>query len=88
MPPRVRAVQSPAHEECGCLTTHIARRELWPLRHYSMYATAFRYPSPGGRVRDAPSAEQMLKDVAQAKDAATRIKDELLRSRQREPRRR
>ena len=39
------------------------RTRLWPLRGYSTYATAFRYPTPGGRLVDAPPREQLAGDL-------------------------
>lgn len=39
------------------------RTRLWPLRGYSAYATAFRYPTPGGRLVDAPPKDQLARDL-------------------------
>lgn len=36
---------------------------LEPLLHYSAYATAFRYPTPAGRIVSRPPASEVLGDV-------------------------
>ena len=39
------------------------RASLDPWLHYSAYATAFRYPTPGGRIPSGPAATVILQDV-------------------------
>ena len=36
---------------------------LEPLLYYSAYATAFRYPTPAGRIVSKPPAGDVLRDV-------------------------
>lgn len=41
----------------------VARAQLWPLRGYTVYATAFRYPTPGGRLVASPPKAQLDADL-------------------------
>jgi HEPN domain-containing protein len=51
---------------------------LVPLASYSAYATAFRYPTPGGRIPADPSADTIRRDLVVVRDLIVRARDELL----------
>src|SRR5262245_9340530 len=40
------------------------RQALQPFLKYSSFATAFRYPTPGGRIPSAPDRSDVLADAA------------------------
>ena len=55
----------------------------WPERlrsfvGYSAYATAFRYPTPGGRIPADPSADTLRRDIASLRELIVTVRAELL----------
>ncbi len=46
---------------------------LRAIEHLSAYATAYRYPSPRGRVRSPPSAAELDVDLAKVDAALTEV---------------
>ncbi len=53
------------------------RERLGPLLDYSDYATAFRYPTPGGRIVDEPEPAKVLADAHAARALIALALDEL-----------
>ncbi len=53
---------------------------LQPFVGYSAYATAFRYPAPGGRIPADPPADALRRDIASLRDLIAMVRDELLGS--------
>ncbi len=50
---------------------------LHPLASYSAYATAFRYPTPGGRIPSDPPADTIRRDLATIRDLIATARTEL-----------
>jgi len=60
-------------------------KDEWPDRlrsfaGYSAYATAFRYPTTGGRIPADPPADALRRDISLLRDLIERVRDELLGS--------
>jgi hypothetical protein len=60
-----------------------ATGDLWPERlrpfvRYSAYATAFRYPTPGGRIPADPPAEELRRDMSALRALIATVRNELL----------
>lgn len=53
---------------------------LRPFVGYSAYATAFRYPTPGGRIPAAPPAADLRRDLASLRALIAAVRHELLGS--------
>ena len=53
---------------------------LLPFASYSAYATAFRYPTPGGRIPADPPADVLRRDVSSLRDLVALTRDRLLGS--------
>ena len=53
---------------------------LLPFAGYSAYATAFRYPTPGGRIPADPAAETLRRDLQSLRDVISAAGDHLLGS--------
>jgi HEPN domain-containing protein len=51
---------------------------LQPLASYSAYATAFRYPTPGGRIPSDPPADAIRRDLSTLRDLLSQAATELL----------
>jgi len=51
---------------------------LRPLAGYSAYATAFRYPTPGGRIPGDPPADTIRRDLKTIRDLIATARTELL----------
>lgn len=51
---------------------------LQPLVRYSAYATAFRYPTPGGRIPVEPPADELRRDAMVARRLIDVARGELL----------
>lgn len=47
---------------------------------YSAYATAFRYPTPGGRIPADPPADALRRDISSLRELIATARDELLGS--------
>jgi HEPN domain-containing protein len=59
--------------------------DAWPARlHqfavYSAYATAFRYPTPGGRIPADPPVDALRRDIASLRDLIAAVRQDLLGS--------
>lgn len=57
--------------------------DAWPERlrafvGYSAYATAFRYPTPGGRIPADPPAEDLRRDLSALRALIVTVRNELL----------
>jgi HEPN domain-containing protein len=57
--------------------------DAWPERlrpfvGYSAYATAFRYPTPGGRIPADPPAEDLRRDMSALRALIAAVRPELL----------
>jgi HEPN domain-containing protein len=50
---------------------------LLPFASYSAYATAFRYPTPGGRIPADPPAEALRRDISSLRDLIVVVRDHL-----------
>jgi HEPN domain-containing protein len=53
---------------------------LHPLASYSAYATAFRYPTPGGRIPSDPPADAIRRDLTTIRALIATARTELLSS--------
>jgi HEPN domain-containing protein len=51
---------------------------LLPLVGYSAYATAFRYPTPGGRIPSDPPADTIRRDLTTVRGLIADARSELL----------
>ena len=51
---------------------------LHPLASYSAYATAFRYPTPGGRIPGDPPVDTVRRDLKMIRDLISTARTELL----------
>jgi HEPN domain-containing protein len=63
-----RGVEAGIEHRLDILADRLPAGDPWherlePLLHYSAYATAFRYPTPGGRIVSKPPAGDVLRDV-------------------------
>jgi HEPN domain-containing protein len=50
---------------------------LLPFASYSAYATAFRYPTPGGRIPTDPPADTLRRDLASLRELIAAARDDL-----------
>jgi len=55
----------------------------WPARlhtfaSYSAYATAFRYPTPGGRIPADPPADTLRRDISSLRELVAEAREHLL----------
>jgi hypothetical protein len=53
---------------------------LLPFVGYSAYATAFRYPTPGGRIPADPPADALRRDIFLLRDLVAVAREQLLGS--------
>jgi HEPN domain-containing protein len=53
---------------------------LLPFVAYSAYATAFRYPTPGGRIPADPPADALRRDISSLRDLIAVAREQLLGS--------
>lgn len=53
---------------------------LLPFANYSAYATAFRYPTPGGRIPADPPADTLRHDISSLRDLIVLARNHLLGS--------
>lgn len=65
------------------LLDKVPQPNLWkaalkPLEKYTPYATAFRYPTPGGRIPSAPLSEETHSDAVAIEDLIHRLRSALL----------
>jgi HEPN domain-containing protein len=51
---------------------------LLPFVGYSAYATAFRYPTPGGRIPADPPADALRRDTSSLRDLIAVAREQLL----------
>lgn len=50
---------------------------LLPFASYSVYATAFRYPTPGGRIPTDPPADTLRRDLISLRELIAAARDDL-----------
>jgi hypothetical protein len=53
---------------------------LLPFVSYSAYATAFHYPTPGGRIPADPPADALRRDTSSLRDLIAVAREQLLGS--------
>lgn len=53
---------------------------LLPFVGYSAYATAFRYPTPGGRIPADPPADALRRDTSSLRELIAAVRKQLLGS--------
>lgn len=53
---------------------------LLPFVGYSAYATAYRYPTPGGRIPADPPADTLRRDISSLRDVIAVAREQLLGS--------
>lgn len=56
------------------------RQRLAPFVTYTPYATTYRYPTPGGRIPEAPPAIELTRDLALLRPIVQDMRRELVRS--------
>jgi hypothetical protein len=59
------------------------REALWPLRGYATFATAFSYPTPGGRLVAAPSRKELDAAMATIRSHSTELRSRFKNERHR-----
>ena len=77
-----RGVEAGIEHRLEELSRRFAEGDDWPVRlqpfvSYSAYATAFRYPTPGGRIPADPPADALRRDIASVRDLITAALSEL-----------
>ena len=78
-----RGVEAGIEHQLYALIERLPGEDHWksdfqPLLKYSSYATAFRYPTPGGRIPTAPDKAEVLQDAAALRLHLIRAKSELV----------
>jgi HEPN domain-containing protein len=84
----LRGIEAGIEHRLDVLSDRLPEGEPWrdrlePLLSYTVYATTYRYPTPGGRIAASPPGAEVLRDVVvvrglvgQARtDLATRKRD-------------
>jgi HEPN domain-containing protein len=79
----VRGVEAGIEHRLEELCKRFPDGDAWPDRlgsfvGYSAYATAFRYPTPGGRIPAGPPAEDLRRDMALLRALVAAVRGELL----------
>ena len=80
-----RGIEAGIEHRLEELFKRFADKTGWPERlsafaGYSAYATAFRYPTTGGRIPADPPAEALRRDLSSLHDLIAKVRDELLGS--------
>lgn len=80
-----RGIEAGIEHRLEELFKRFAADDSWPARlhpfaGYSAYATAFRYPTPGGRIPADPPADALRRDIALLRDLITAVREDVLRS--------
>lgn len=78
----LRGVEAGTEHRLEILADRLPAGDAWAERlqaflSYSAYATAYRYPTPGGRIPRSPPAAQLLGDVVALRDLLGRARAEL-----------
>jgi HEPN domain-containing protein len=78
-----RGIEAGIEHRLEELIKRFADGDEWPERlrsfvGYSAYATAFRYPTPGGRIPADPPAEALHRDISSLRDLIAMVRGELL----------
>lgn len=78
-----RGVEAGIEHRLEELCKRFATGDSWPERlrpfvRYSAYATAFRYPTPGGRIPADPPAEDLRRDMSALRALIATVRNELL----------
>jgi HEPN domain-containing protein len=79
-----RGIEAGIEHRLEELFKRFADQDDWPPRlqpfvGYSAYATAFRYPTPGGRIPADPPADVLRRDISSLRDLVARAREHLLR---------
>lgn len=69
----LRGVEAGTEHRLDVLSDRLPAGDAWrerleALLSYTVYATTFRYPTPGGRILPAPPGTEVLRDVAVVRD--------------------
>ncbi|HEX8111200.1 MAG TPA: HEPN domain-containing protein [Kofleriaceae bacterium] len=78
-----RGIEAGIEHRLEELCKRFADSDAWPERlrsfvGYSAYATAFRYPTPGGRIPADPPAEDLRRDMSALRALLAAVRVELL----------
>ena len=79
----VRGVEGGIEHRLEELLKRFSSDDEWPARSlpfvgYSAYATAFRYPTPGGRIPADPPADALRRDISSLLDLINAVRAQLL----------
>ncbi|HWU91531.1 MAG TPA: HEPN domain-containing protein [Kofleriaceae bacterium] len=78
-----RGIEAGIEHRLEELFRRFADEDRWPERlhafvSYSAYATAFRYPTPGGRIPADPPVDALRRDIASLRELIAAVRNELL----------
>lgn len=78
-----RGIEAGIEHRLEELFKRFADEDGWPERlrafaGYSAYATAFRYPTPGGRIPADPPADALRRDISSLRELIAAVRSELL----------
>jgi HEPN domain-containing protein len=81
-----RGIEAGIEHRLEELSRRFSDEDGWPARlqpfmGYSAYATAFRYPTPGGRIPADPPADALRRDISSVRDLIAMAGTELLGNR-------
>lgn len=81
-----RGLEAGIEHRLEFLSDRLPTDDVWPERvagllDYSTFATAFRYPTPGGRIPIEPPSTQVLRDVAAMRGLLQQARDEVAEGR-------
>jgi HEPN domain-containing protein len=79
----VRGIEAGIEHRLEELFIRFRSDDEWPARlqpfvSYSAYATAFRYPTPGGRIPADPPADVLRRDISSLRDLIAAVREQLL----------
>jgi HEPN domain-containing protein len=80
-----RGIEAGIEHRLEELFKRFSAADEWPARlhsfaGYSVYATAFRYPTPGGRIPADPPADALRHDISSLRDLIVLARGQLLGS--------
>jgi HEPN domain-containing protein len=78
-----RSIEAGIEHRLEELFKRFVDEDVWPERlrpfaGYSAYATAFRYPTPGGRIPADPPADALRRDISSLRELIAAARNELL----------
>lgn len=81
----VRSIEAGFEHRLEELFKRFPDEDEWPARllpfvGYSAYATAFRYPTPGGRIPSDPPADALRRDTMSLRDLIALAREQLVGS--------